>query len=51
MNDMTVSHEWSRRPNDERFLTLDNLFESVRNRADNTETFLMQNRQLKAFGT
>lgn len=51
MNDNTVSRQWFSRPDDQRFLSLDELETYTRSRADNTSTFNMHNNQIQAFGS
>jgi len=51
MNDATVSRQWYSRPDDQRFLNLEDLYDATKQRADNTKTFNMHNGQIQAFGT
>jgi hypothetical protein len=49
--DSTVSRQWATRPDDQRFLSLDDLHASVKGRAERTKTFNMKNKFLKTYGT
>ena len=49
--DMRASREWSSRPDDQRFLSLDDLYASVKGRADLSQTKITSTDMLKAYGT
>ena len=42
-----VSSEWYSRPDDEKFLSLDDLYESVRRRADRARTRIVESRDVR----
>lgn len=50
-NDFTVTREWAKRPDDQRFLSLNSLMESVKNRTINSKTATTTTSALKAYGT
>ena len=49
--DSRVSREWAKRPNDERFLSLVELHDHCKNRADNARIANVETSALKAYGT
>ena len=49
--DSTASKQWASRPDDQRFLTLDELFANVNDRATNSKVFNTGTNALKAYGT
>jgi hypothetical protein len=49
--DSTVNSQWSKRPDDERFLSLDELFQATKSRADNCKVLTLDNNQLKTYGS
>jgi hypothetical protein len=50
-NDTTVSKQWMSRPDDQRFLSLEDLANHVKNRANHSQTKIISNQALKAYGT
>jgi hypothetical protein len=50
MNDMTVSNQWRNRPNDQRFLTLEDLRASVAARTDRSRTAVINTKALRVHG-
>jgi len=49
--DGRVNREWSNRPDDQRYLSLDDLYQSVKHRADHSKVFNADKSELKAYGT
>ncbi len=49
--DTTCSRQWVNRPDDQRFLNLDDLYDYTKNRAENTKTFNQRNKDLQMYGT
>lgn len=51
MADMTVSKQWASRPDDQRFLSLEELYQSTLNRANHSTVQIVNTNALKAYGT
>jgi Domain of unknown function (DUF932) len=51
MNDSTVSRQWFKRPDDERYLTIEELHAAVASRAENSTVRVSNTELLKAYGT
>lgn len=49
--DSTVNRQWATRPDDQRFLSLDELFTSVKTRANNSRVLNTETKALRAYGT
>lgn len=49
--DSTVNRQWATRPDDQRFITLDDLFNSVKTRANNSKVLNTETKALRAYGT
>lgn len=50
-SDMRVSREWATRPNDQRFLSLQELSEFVHRRTDVSKVAVVENKALRVYGT
>lgn len=51
IQDMTVSQQWRNRPDDQRYLSLEELYSAVKHRADNSKVLTASHAELKAYGT
>lgn len=49
--DSTVNRQWATRPDDQRFTSLDALFDSVKTRANNSRVLNTETKALRAYGT
>ena len=49
--DSRASHEWATRPNDQRFLSMADLYEHVKKRQDNSKVQITDSHIMKAYGT
>jgi hypothetical protein len=50
-NDHAVSYQWAKRPDDERFLSLESLRDSIERRTERSNAFPVKSNQLMAVGT
>jgi len=49
--DKTVHQQWANRPDDQRFLSLEDLYKSTKTRATNSQVVITDNKEMKAYGT
>jgi hypothetical protein len=50
-NDHRVSREWATRPDDQRYLSMQELYNAVRNRADYSKTAIINSNEMRVHGT